>query len=449
MPEQISKPSSSGTIDALRELPRGRHLVLACVFLSLVFDGVELGLMPVASLSVAQSLLGKEYTPKVGAEWFAWLTASLMFGAAAGGIIFGRLGDLRGRAVALTWSILFYSAFAGLGGFVQNMNQLLILRFLVGLGVGGVWPNGVSLAAEFWPTVSKPMVSGILGAAINLGILGLSQVARLHPITPDSWRWLFLWCAAPILLGLFVARKLPESPQWLAARSQGKTPDSKSNHGNIAENRDSIDRRILLIAILMGTIPLVGAWAASKWMIPWADAVASATRPSYKATAQGYWAVGACLGGFAGAIVAGRLGPRISYALFGLLSTIFTCGLFLGTRPLEPEFLPMVFAQGLVATFFFGWLPLYLPMMFPTAVRATGTGIAYNLGRFITAFGVLGSSVLVRRFDGDYAAIGAAAGLTYACAIIAAWFYPRVSNTNTIRPNDGVTNVADKGIRLS
>lgn len=405
----------------LSEMPRGGRLVLGCVFLSLVFDGVELGLMPVASLSVAQSLLGPSYTSQLGAEWFAWLTASLMLGAAVGGIFFGRLGDLRGRAFAMAWSILFYSAFAGLGGLVSSLNQLLVLRFLVGLGVGGVWPNGVSLVAEYWPQVSKPMVSGILGAAINLGILGLSQVARLHPITPDSWRWLFLWCGAPIVLGLYVSKFMPESPQWSISKSAGHAgsrTDSKSG-------ARTGDLRTLLTAILLGTIPLVGAWAASKWMIPWADAVASATRPGYKAVAQGYWAVGACLGGFAGAIVAGRMGPRLSYALFGLLAMVFTSGLFLGTRPLEPAFLPMVFAQGLAATLFFGWLPLYLPPMFPTTIRATGTGVAYNVGRFVTAFGVLASSVLVRRFAGDYAAIGAAASLVYGLGIAAAWLYPR------------------------
>jgi len=401
-------------------LPRDCRLVLGCVFLSLVFDGVELGLMPVASLSVAQSLLGPAYTPKLGAEWFAWLTASLMLGAAVGGIVFGRLGDLRGRAFAMAWSILFYSAFAGLGGVVSSLDQLLVLRFLVGLGVGGVWPNGVSLVAEFWPQVSKPMVSGILGAAINLGILGLSQVARLHPITPDSWRWLFLWCGAPIVLGLYISKFLPESPQWKithARVSSGSNLESKTR--SLAGNH-----RVLMHAIVLGTIPLVGAWAASKWMIPWADAVASSTRPGYKAVAQGYWAVGACLGGFAGAIVAGRLGPRLSYALFGLLATVFTGGLFLGTRPLEPAFLPMVFAQGLAATLFFGWLPLYLPPMFPSAFRTTGTGIAYNVGRFVTAFGVLASSLLARQFGGDYAAIGAAASLVYALGIAAARLNP-------------------------
>jgi hypothetical protein len=425
MPERVpvaavlATPESESTTPAL--LP-GRRFVAACVFLALVFDGVELGLMPVASLSVTRGILGEAYDAQLGAEWFAWLTAALMFGAAAGGIAFGHLGDRLGRVRALALSILFYSVFAGLGGLVQSMNQLLVLRFLVGLGVGGVWPNGISLASEFWPAVSKPMLSGVLGAAINIGILGLSQVARLYPITPDSWRWLFQWCAAPAALGLIVLWKLPESPVWLAAKVSGA--DSVSKPG--ASRDDLISRwPLLLVAILLGSIPLVGAWAASKWMIPWADAVAGAARPGYKATAQGYWAFGACLGGFLGALIAGRLGPRRSYALFGALSTLFTCGLFLGTRPLEPSFLPMVFAQGLAATSFFGWLPLYLPQMFPVRLRATGTGIAYNLGRFLTAFGVLGSSVLVRRFEGDYAAIGAAAGVVYALGIGAAWLFPR------------------------
>ena len=168
-----------------------RFSVAFCVFLALLFDGVELGLMPIASLSVTRDLLKSNYSPQIGADWFAWLTASLMMGAAIGGIAFGRMGDKAGRIQALAASVLFYSLFAGLGGLATSLNQLLFLRFLVGLGVGGVWPNGIALAAECWTGLSKPSISGFLGSAINVGILGLSQVARLHPITPDSWRWLF------------------------------------------------------------------------------------------------------------------------------------------------------------------------------------------------------------------------------------------------------------------
>src|SRR5687768_5761099 len=120
---------------------RARVAVLAAAFLGLVFDGVELGLMPVASLSVSKSLLGDAYTPTLGGEWFAKFTAALMLGAAIGGIWLGSLGDRYGRTRAMGVSILFYSAFAAMGSFAKTQEQMLILRFLVGLGVGGVWPN--------------------------------------------------------------------------------------------------------------------------------------------------------------------------------------------------------------------------------------------------------------------------------------------------------------------
>jgi hypothetical protein len=94
-------------------------------------------------------------------------------------------------------------------------------------------------------------------------------------------------------------------------------------------------------------------------------------------------------------------------------ATALTLLLFLGTRPLDPTFLPVIFAQSFVATLFFGWLPLYLPEMFPTAVRASGTGIAYNTGRFATAAGVFAAGALFTALDGSYAAVGAVCGLVY------------------------------------
>src|SRR5262245_37872534 len=136
-----------------------RYAVALAAFGGLLFDGVELGLMPIASLSVTRSLLGPSYTEAQGGTWFAWLTASLMLGAAVGGIVLGRLGDRVGRVRALGVSILFYSAFAGLGTFVTSLEQLLVLRFVVGLGVGGVWPNGVALASECWPDASRPVLA--------------------------------------------------------------------------------------------------------------------------------------------------------------------------------------------------------------------------------------------------------------------------------------------------
>lgn len=417
--------------------PRARYLVLFVAFSALLFDGMELGLMPIAAGSVAKSFLGDAFTKELGGIWFAKLNASLLLGAAFGGIWMGSLGDKIGRTRALGIGVLFYSVFCGLGYFATSLNQMLVLRFLVGLGVGGVWPNGVALVSECWPKVSRPIVAGIMGAGINFGIFLLSRLTAYFHITPESWRWVFAICGAPALLGIAILWFVPESPTWLAARSRRSSDASSPKSGGdapvaktspLAELFRPPLLRTVLVGIALGSIPLVGAWAASKWIFPWAELVAGKENPDYKSTAQAWWSVGAVLGSFFGAQLASLIGRRLAYFLISLGSTAITCGLFLFTQPMQPIFLPLLFAQGFIATLFFGWLPLYLPELFPTRVRATGSGIAYNVGRFATAAGLFFAGTLVAFFGGDYSRVGAVMALIYALGMIVIWFAPDTTN---------------------
>ena len=416
--------------------PSARLAVLAAAVGGLLFDGVELGLMPVASLSVSQSLLGESYTPTLGGDWFARFTAALMLGAAVGGIALGNLGDVIGRTRALGISVLFYSIFAGMGAYVQTQEQMLVLRFLVGLGVGGVWPNAVALAAECWPDKSRPIVAGLMGTALNGGILMLSQIARYWHITPDSWRWIFQLAAVPAVLGILVLAFLPESPLWLASQLRKKSSQGGENAAGKNVHKGVLIElfrppllRLTLIGILLGSVPMVGAWAASKWMIPWADKVGGSAAAGYKATTQGWWALGAVLGSFFGAQIAAWLGRRRAYAIISAGATLFTLLMFMGTAPLKASFHPIVFGQGFVATLFFGWLPLYLPELFPTRVRAAGSGIAYNIGRFATALGVLVAGALFAAMGGSYPRVGATCGLIYLLGLIVIWWAPDTTKT--------------------
>jgi MFS family permease len=335
-------------------------------------------------------------------------------------------------------SILFYSVFAGLGAWVQTQEQMLVLRFLVGLGVGGVWPNAVALVAECWPDKARPTVAGLMGVAINTGILMLSQIAQVWSLTEDSWRWLFTLAAAPAVLGLLVLFFLPESPAWLASRAR-KTERTekaerteKSGPAPVRELFQPPLIKITLTGIMLGSIPLVGAWAASKWMIPWADQIGGVVQPDYKAMTQGWWAAGAILGSFGGGQIASLLGRRRSYFLISLGSMVMTIAMFQLTAPLRTSFFPIVFAQGFVATLFFGWLPLYLPELFPTHVRATGSGISYNVGRFATAGGVLAAGLLFTAFGGSYPAVGTAAALIYGLGMVAIWRAPDTARTSLV-----------------
>jgi SHS family sialic acid transporter-like MFS transporter len=213
---------------------------------------------------------------------------------------------------------------------------------------------------------------------------------------------------------------LPESPKWLLSRCENKHP--KPPLRRLFQD-DLIKPTIM--GILLASVPLIGAWAGSKWMLPWADQIAGTTIPAYKATTQQWWAVGAILGGFLGAPLSAAIGRNLSYVIISAGATLLTWAMFQWTAPLEPSFLPIVFAQGLVATLFFGWLPLYLPELFPVHIRATGSGVAMNIGRFATAGGVWGAGLLFTYFGNDYSVIGAACSLIYALGIFVILFAPK------------------------
>ena len=405
-------------------LPAGKNLlVLAVAYAGLVAAGFQLGLMPLVALSATRDLAGAGVAPGVAGDWFARYTAALMLGAACGGILLGWLGDRIGRARALAASVLCYSVFGGTGLWAGSQEQLLALRFLAGLGVGGMWPNGVALVSECWAGATRPMVAGVIGTGLNLGILAVSQLGRLRPITPESWRWIVALGFVSAVIGLFALFFLPESPKWLATRGAATAKSAAP----LRELFAAPLLRTTLVGIALGAIPLIGAWAASKWMIPWADTVGGAAHPRLKATTQGWWAAGAILGSFFGSHLAHLLGRRTAYFAISLGAFVLTSGIFVVSQPLAPSFLPLVFTQGLVSTLFFGWLPLCLPELFPTRVRATGAGIAYNSGRFVSAAGALGAGALMAWSGGDYARVGVICGAVYALGMIVIWFAPDTS----------------------
>jgi hypothetical protein len=94
------------------------------------------------------------------------------------------------------------------------------------------------------------------------------------------------------------------------------------------------------------------------------------------------------------------------------------------TAPFEGTFLPVVLSQGFLATLFFGWLALCLPELFPVRVRATGAGVAMNIGRFVTAVGVLLGGRLFTWFGNDYASVGAAFAAVFGLGIVIAFWIP-------------------------
>ena len=432
-------------------LSRGqRYAVLAAVFLGWMFAGVEMSLMVPTTRPAIQALLtshaaGAAATPTnlvrmevMADQWLSWFIAAFLLGAAAGGAVFGSLGDRAGRVKAMAASVVCYSLLTGLGYFATSPEQLLVLRFFACLGIGGMWPAGVALVSEALPGVSRPVAAGLIGAAANVGFLMLGLVMLYHPITKESWRWVLLLGAAPVVLGCAVWGWLPESPQWLAQRNQSVGAPVALPIAQVF--RPPLLQRTL-IGILLGTIPLLGGWASGQRLVPWAGQIAEqAGLQDLKAVTLTAWASGAVLGSLVGGWIASRLGRRLSYFLMSLGSLALSLWIFLTLNPTDPQFPWAAFALGFVATMFFGWLPWFLPELFPTAVRATGIGVAYNFGRIFSAAAVLSSTVLSAWFYGDIAKMGVATSLIYVAGLVLAWFIPGDSKSGGRETRDGRGN---------
>jgi hypothetical protein len=134
---------------------------------------------------------------------------------------------------------------------------------------------------------------------------------------------------------------------------------------------------------------------------------------------------GAVFGSLLGGIIASVLGRRVSYFLISLGALAASTYIFSELDPLHPQFQVFAFVLGFIGITYFGWLPLFLPELFPTRVRTTGAGISFNTGRVVAAVVVLSAGFLLGRFSGDYAQVGVWSGTIYALGMIVIWFVPR------------------------
>ena len=439
-------------------LNRGQWFVLAAAFLGWMFDGVEIGLFPLVARPALQDLLHIA-DDSVIAYWNSIIVACFLLGAAAGGLVFGWLGDKIGRVRAMVLSILAYSLFTGACYFVTSAWQLGVCRFLASLGMGGEWSLAVALVVECWPERHRPKLAGAIGAASNIGFLMIALVAMTRHVTITDWRWLMLVGAAPAVLAFLVLMFVPESERWkAAAKKGGRSP--------IVEIFRGSQLRTTLLAMVFSSIPLIVTWAAvSGWVPVWVDQMTeeamgkqmltqeslakfelttnhkekhvllkeslsstqwqeiSSGTAHAKAFIQVLLAVGAIIGASIAPMVCGRYGRRPIYFALCLLSLV-SCAILFRMEHYNGWFMLMVGITGTVTAAFYGWLPLYLPEVFPTRVRATGQGVCYNSGRVVAAGGSLCMGQLVGFFNSDYGRAGSTIALIYVVGLALIWFAP-------------------------
>jgi len=398
-------------------------MALTAAFLGWMFDGMEMGIFPLVARPGLQQMQALHGIVDEGfvQRWMGIITALFLIGAALGGLLFGWLGDRVGRVKAMTWSILFYSGFTGLCYFATEPWHLGTLRFVAALGMGGEWALGVALVMECWPEGKRPLMAGLIGASANLGYCFIAVIGIAVPITQESWRWVMVVGAAPALLTFLIRLFVPESEKWKASRLTGtRSPVLEIFSPALLKNT--------LLAIAFSSVALIVTWGIVQWIPLWADQMSGGKQPAVKAWSQFYQSLGAAIGCVVAALLGGALGRRLTYFLLCLASLIVMQVLFRMFDEVNAGFFVVVFIGGATTASFYGWLPLYLPEIFPTRVRATGQGLSYNSGRILAALGAWQMPALMAFFDKSYPRAGETIVLVYLIGMVLIWFAPETKN---------------------
>jgi len=397
-------------------------MTLTAAFLGWMFDGVEMAIFPIIARPALLEMQGAGTLSEGYVQyWMGIITATFLLGAAGGGLLFGWLGDKIGRVRAMTLSILCYSIFTGLCYFVNQPWQLAALRFVASLGMGGEWSLGVALVMEVWPSKWRPLMAGIIGAAANVGFVTIGLISIIWPITPESWRWLLLVGAAPALLTFFLRLFVPESEQW---QESVKGKDTRPLREILTP--PLLGRTVLATAF--ASIPLIVTWGIVQWIASWTDQMAGPTRPEAKGYSHLVIAAAAIVSSIAAPLLGQKIGRRPAYFIMCFLALLSAVLLFGMPQTFGAKFILLVALMGFSASAFYGWLPLYLPELFPTRIRATGQGFAFNFGRIFAAIGAWNMGAIMGFFDRSYSKAGLAIAMVYALGMVLIWFAPETKD---------------------
>ncbi len=314
------------------------------------------------------------------------LLASLtLLSSALGGIIFGVVADKFGRIRSLIVSITVYSIFTALQGFSQTITQLAVLRLLLGLGMGGEWVAGAALITESWPAKHRGKAMGIVQGSWAIGY-GLAAVVAAIFLPLYGWRGVFFFGIVPALIAIWV-RKGTEEPQiWKERQIQAKegTPIKKGSFVAL------FDKKVVRWTILGSALSICaqfGYWGLFTWIPTFLGTPAAQGGAGLSITKTASWIVvmqlGAWLGYISFGMLADKIGRKITFVIFFVMAAVLVPVFGFTRDPIR------LLALGPLVAFFgsgyFSGFGAVLAELFPTHIRATGQGFAYNCGRGVAA----------------------------------------------------------------
>ena len=356
-----------------------RNTFIAC-FLGWALDALDFFLVTFVLIPI-----GHDFGQTIPRVAFA-ITLTLMM-RPVGAFIFGLLGDKFGRRIPLMADIIFYSVMELLTAFAPNFTIFLILRALFGIGMGGEWGLGASLAMESLPTQTRGLFSGILQQGYAVGYL-LAALVYWIVFPHFGWRGLFIAGALPAFLVIYIRAHVPESPVWQRQRSQQKPKLRMSiflkQHGVL----------FIYAALLMTAFNYMSHGTQDLY-------------PTYLEKQRGFgvsaksmisivYATGAICGG----AVMGFLSQQWGRRRIIILSA--TCGMLLIPLWIFAPSTTLLIMGGFLIQFMvqgaWGVVPVHLNELLPPEFRGTFPGLAYQLGNFAAAYAAQQQAWLAERF---------------------------------------------------
>ncbi len=384
-------------------LSRYQWTVLFAAWLGWGFDLFDSILFNYVAPNCVPTLLGLQIgSPEARTATLFWtgvMTATLLLGWAAGGVIFGWVADRVGRTRTLLITMLLYGLGTAACAAADNIWMLLAFRIVAALGIGGEWAAGASMVAEVVPENKRVEAGALLYTAAPMGLflatfVNLQVATHWFPDTPEtSWRYVFLFGLVPAAIAFLVRLFVHEPERWQQVAAKTTPP-------KLSELFAPGTRHLTLSGLLTALIALLAWWSCNAFIPVVSTGMAQAQAGDMNLSAADtramaeHWKTIAVtcfnLGGLIGTLltipIAKRLGRRPMFGLYFAASAIALFATF-GIDWAGVTRLYGFFFVGLAVFGVFGSFTYYLPELFPTRLRGTGAGFCYNIGRIIAAGG--------------------------------------------------------------
>ena len=356
-----------------------RNTFIAC-FLGWALDALDFFLVTFVLVPI-----GHDFGRSIPKVTFA-ITLTLMM-RPVGALIFGWLGDKFGRRIPLMADIIFYSVMELLTAFAPNFTVFLILRALFGIGMGGEWGLGASLAMESLPTQARGLFSGILQQGYAVGYL-LAALVYWIVFPHFGWRGLFIAGALPAFLVIYVRARVPESPVWQRERSQ------RQSRPKLSVLFKQYGVLFIYAALLMTAFNYMSHGTQDLY------ATYLQKQRGFNSDQTSQIAIIYAFGMICGGSILGHLSQGWGRRRVIILAAI--CGMLLIPLWIFAPNTALLLIGGFSLQFMvqgaWGVVPVHLNELSPPQFRGTFPGLAYQLGNFAAAYAAQQQAWLAEHF---------------------------------------------------